>query len=276
MVPDQRGGTDFSRTSWKTPAETWPQTAQLQQFWLDHAVNGLRRSNPESSASSPLARWQRQGLAVTAVLIPILFFLSAHFTWLALQALFALPFFLIVLVRLLAIWELAWHSPASFEAGPPLAVPQSLPAYSVLVALYDETAVADVLVRALAALDYPQDKLEILFVTEADDHATRDALESSGMADNMHIIIVPKGAPQTKPRALNYALSFSSGELIAVFDAEDIPESNQLRRAVHAFEAGGSDLACVQAHLNIYNAGKNAITRGIMAQTPLEVNPFVP
>ena len=96
------------------------------------------------------------------------------------------------------------------------------------------------------------------------------------MADNMHIIIVPKGAPQTKPRALNYALSFSSGELIAVFDAEDIPESNQLRRAVHAFEAGGSDLACVQAHLNIYNAGKNAITRGIMAQTPLEVNPFVP
>ena len=237
------------------------ETIRPPSFWLDHAVNGLRHAHPEYSAASGLSPWQRYALVAIALVVPLILFLNARTAWFALQGLIAVPFFLIVLVRLLALWELSQSHQPSFETGPSPIADDDLPTYSILVALHRETEVAPVLVRALAALDYPCDKLEIVFVTEAHDDDTRAALEAAGMADNMHVIAVPPGEPQTKPRALNYALGFVSGDLIAVYDAEDIPDANQLRRAVSAFEAGSDDLVCVQSHLNIYNADHNAITR---------------
>ena len=249
--------------------EIWPQSRtetaeeseQLQSFRLDHAVNALRRAHPEYSAASPYRLWQRLvGIAVVFC-APFWLMLKADAAALVVHSVMALPFFLMVLVRLLAIWELYRRPDASYEAGPSAIADDDLPTYSVLIALYRETEVATVLVRAMAALEYPRDKLEIVFVTEACDADTRAALSSAGMTSNMHIVIVPPGKPQTKPRALNYALSFVSGELLAVYDAEDIPESNQLRRAAFAFQKGGEDLVCVQAHLNIYNSDTNAITR---------------
>ncbi len=41
--------------------------------------------------------------------------------------------------------------------------------------------------------------------------------------------------PRTKPKALNYALPFVSGEHVVVYDAEDIPEPGQLRLAASTF-----------------------------------------
>jgi len=46
-----------------------------------------------------------------------------------------------------------------------------------------------------------------------------------------------------------------------VFDAEDRPEPDQLRKAVAAFRAGTRRVACLQARLNFYNAGHNWLTR---------------
>jgi glycosyltransferase XagB len=46
-----------------------------------------------------------------------------------------------------------------------------------------------------------------------------------------------------------------------IYDAEDRPERDQLRRAFHAFRAGPPNLATVQAKLNLYNAGDNWLTR---------------
>jgi cellulose synthase/poly-beta-1,6-N-acetylglucosamine synthase-like glycosyltransferase len=59
----------------------------------------------------------------------------------------------------------------------------------------------------------------------------------------------------TKPKACNYALASARSDLVVVFDAEDRPEPDQLRRAAVAFAAVGAELACVQASLNVYNPG---------------------
>jgi cellulose synthase/poly-beta-1,6-N-acetylglucosamine synthase-like glycosyltransferase len=77
---------------------------------------------------------------------------------------------------------------------------------------------------------------------------------------NFQRVIVPPGQPQTKPKALNFALQLARGSLVAVYDAEDRPEPNQLRQAVAAFAAGPPELACVQAPLGFYNAGQNWLT----------------
>ena len=57
----------------------------------------------------------------------------------------------------------------------------------------------------------------------------------------------PQEGPRTKPKALNAALPFARGTFTVVYDAEDRPEPDQLRRALDVFRADDDDLACVQA-----------------------------
>ncbi len=135
-----------------------------------------------------------------------------------------------------------------------------LPVYTVLIALRDEARIAADLVRAMSALDYPAHRLEILFLLEADDTGTMNALATANPPAHMRIVVVPPGRPHTKPRALCHGLAMSRGDYIVVYDAEDRPEPDQLQRALAAFEFGGSQLGCVQARLNIYNAGDSVIS----------------
>ena len=75
------------------------------------------------------------------------------------------------------------------------------------------------------------------------------------------IIVVPAGLPQTKPRALNYALQFARGQLLTIYDAEDMPEPMQLRKASAQFANSPHELACLQAELAFYNPNENWLTR---------------
>ena len=72
---------------------------------------------------------------------------------------------------------------------------------------------------------------------------------------------MPELSPRTKPKALNYALPLARGEYLVIYDAEDRPERDQLRRAFNAFRSGPPCLATVQARLNIYNADDNWLTQ---------------
>ena len=58
------------------------------------------------------------------------------------------------------------------------------------------------------------------------------------------ILIVPRGKPQTKPRALNYAMQFARGTLVTIYDGEDIPQPGQLKLAAAQFNHAEDDVAC--------------------------------
>ena len=229
---------------------------------LDRAVNDLRRRAPDFSAASPLLAWQRAVLlsalsALTAGLI-----LLEDFGLVLWSLTITIPFFMISGLRLAAFWR-ALRSRRGRSKSPAFdrRYDKWLPTFSVLIPLYREVAVVPGLVDALGRLDYPQELLEILFITEADDHATRRAIASAKLHPNMRTVTVPPGQPKTKPRALNYALQDARGALVAVFDAEDQPEPGQLRRAAHAFIDGGPRLACVQARLAVANANDSFFSR---------------
>ena len=128
------------------------------------------------------------------------------------------------------------------------------PYYSILVPLYREAGSVPGLVAALNALDYPPERLEIFFLTEIEDAATRKALMAAPLHRGVQILTLPNGEPRTKPRALNVALEQLTGEIVTIYDAEDRPHSGQLKSAALALGAGGEDLACVQAPLYAYNA----------------------
>ena len=85
---------------------------------------------------------------------------------------------------------------------------------TLLIPLHKEAAVLPDLVRAISALDYPRDRLDIKLLIEADDRETLEAIEKLGVQDTFEIIPVPPGLPRTKPKALNYGLHFARGDLM--------------------------------------------------------------
>lgn len=144
----------------------------------------------------------------------------------------------------------------------PYAIPDmQLPVYTVLAPLFHEGSVAPVLVEQLLKIDYPVDRLEVLLLVEAEDHETRVALEQCSLPPHIRILNVPDGTPRTKPRALNIGLAYATGEFIVVYDVEDRPEPDQLRKAVAAFRAAPRRVVCLQARLNYYNRHQSMLTR---------------
>lgn len=131
-----------------------------------------------------------------------------------------------------------------------------LPVYTVAVPLYREEVVLRQMLRALSALDYPTAKLDIRLLIEADDTGMQTALARLALPPHVTVTIVPSGQPRTKPRALNLALIEARGTLFTIFDAEDIPDPQQLRLAAGRFLRAPDDLACLQARLVIDHAGE--------------------
>jgi cellulose synthase/poly-beta-1,6-N-acetylglucosamine synthase-like glycosyltransferase len=125
--------------------------------------------------------------------------------------------------------------------------------------LRDEAAMVPQLGRALRALDYPPEKLDIKFVVEAQSTATVEAAIKLLGDPRFELIAVPDAPPRTKPKALDYALPFVRGQYVVVYDAEDMPEPDQLRLAAARF-AAEPDIDCLQAGLMIDNGDENATT----------------
>lgn len=198
----------------------------------------LRRIGPKGLAAV--------GLAVAALMVvPLLP-----------QILLLLSFLSVAAVRLGAASE-AMRRPRRPE---PLA-DEALPSVTVLVPLYREAAVVQDLVRNLSALDYHRDRLEVLVLMEADDLETQAAARRHLTAAPFRAVVVPDGAPRTKPRACNVGLALARGELVVVYDGEDRPELDQLRVAAAAL-AADPGLAVVQARLACdHAAGAPLVTR---------------
>ncbi|PIR34453.1 MAG: glycosyltransferase [Alphaproteobacteria bacterium CG11_big_fil_rev_8_21_14_0_20_44_7] len=137
----------------------------------------------------------------------------------------------------------------------------SYPIYTVLVPLYMEKETLPKLIEAIKNLDYPKSKLDVKLVIESDDMMTLSAIKELKPPSYFEIIKVPYSLPRTKPKACNYALRFAKGEIITIFDAEDIPHPNQLKAVLTKFAENDESLVCVQARLNYYNYNDNQLTR---------------
>lgn len=241
---------------------------RLRHFVMRHgqralgrrASEVLRDNQPQFSAA-PRQSGRRGAAAIAIAMLILVFFVAAPIP--VIEGLSALCCVLFLAAALLRLLSACFSSAASRHCAP--IDDAALPIYTVICALYREAAVVEHLVAAIKALDYPPEKLDIKFVLEADDPATHDALRRLHLGPPFEIITAPPVGPRTKPKALNVALPFARGAFTVVYDAEDIPAPDQLRRALEAFRAGGSRLVCVQAGLAIDNAADNCLTRIFVA-----------
>lgn len=141
----------------------------------------------------------------------------------------------------------------------------ALPRYTILAALHDEAEIVPQLVRRLAAIDYPVDRLQGMLLIEAHDTATLAAAEAAGRPGWLCVVVVPPGQPLTKPRALNHGLRLANGDLLTVYDAEDLPDPAQLKEAASRFLTDPDRrLACLQAPLRIHCQDAAGVRSGFL------------
>ncbi|MDP1833918.1 MAG: glycosyltransferase family 2 protein [Candidatus Moranbacteria bacterium] len=150
---------------------------------------------------------------------------------------------------------------------------EKLPVYTIFCPLYKEWQVIPQFTRAISKIDWPKDKLDVQLLLEEDDPQTIAEAEKMGLPGYFRIIVVPHGHPKTKPKACNYGLHHAKGEYAVIFDAEDIPDPDQLKKAYLSFrKLRGEKVLCVQAKLNFYNARQNILTRFFSAEYALWFN----
>lgn len=224
----------------------------------------LAEEQPESSADHQFNLAQRWVFISMIALMAGFGWVAPKVTAIMLNIFFGLCFLAIAALKGLSILVGLYRGETEYDRAFARQGDQNdedLPIYTILVPLFREAAVLPILTDSLRKLDYPTAKLQILLAFEETDIETYEAAKALNLPGNIEFIRVPYSIPLTKPKACNYALPFARGEFLVVYDAEDMPEPDQLKRALAAFHHGSKDLACVQAHLNYYNCFENWLTR---------------
>jgi len=254
-------GYDFVITS---PFDILWQTQALFRDWDSFfAREALYSWKPDHSAKFTVTRPQKLVIWGMLALLVVSLVLAPMPTLVTLMALFTALYTVTFLFKF--VLTMVGASRKADMTITPEAVAAvsdaSLPVYSVLVPMYKEAKVLPLLTKALKGLDYPASKLEVKLVLEEDDTETIEAAKALRLPGTFEIVRVPPSQPRTKPKALNYALQFCRGEYVTIYDAEDQPEPDQLKKAVLAFRTGDPNLACVQGRLNYFNRSENWLTR---------------
>lgn len=236
-----------------------------QQHFITHTT--LNRRN---SAVTVLVSSQKLFLLGFAAVLVTSLILYWHLTLIVLFSTIVVLYFADLLFNVLIIFRSLITKPEIVVTEDEVANLQdeTLPVVTVLCPLYKEESVLSQFIKAMSSFNYPKDKLQVLLLLEEDDTGTIEAAKrfGGGQPPFIQILIVPNSLPKTKPKALNYGLAHASGELVVIYDAEDIPETDQLKKAVIAFNRLGDKVFCLQAKLNFYNPRQNVLTRLFTAE----------
>ena len=234
--------------------------------------------SPEDSARRIVTFNQKLVFAGLAVLIAAGLALSWLWTLIAINAL-ATTFYLVS--NVVKIWLMN----RAIERSPELKIGEEeiadldadqLPIYTILVPMYHEANVLPLLVDGMTRLDYPPSKLDVKLLLEPDDDEMLEAVSHLALPAYMEVLVVPEGQPKGKPKACNFGLLHARGEYVVIYDAEDRPESDQLKKSVLAFRRSPRSVVCVQAKLNYFNRRQNILTRWFTAEYSLWFDLFLP
>jgi cellulose synthase/poly-beta-1,6-N-acetylglucosamine synthase-like glycosyltransferase len=116
---------------------------------------------------------------------------------------------------------------------------KDLPVYTILCPMYREAGILPQFIESIDKLDYPKSKLEVLLLLEEDDKETIEKAKELNLESHFKVIVVPHSFPKTKPKACNYGLAHTTGEYVVIYDAEDIPDPDQLKKSVLGFRKLG-------------------------------------
>lgn len=137
------------------------------------------------------------------------------------------------------------------------------PLVTVQIPIFNEKYVAERVIRAAAAIDYPREKLEIQVLDDSTDETllisrkTVDDLKKQGLKISLHH---RKKRTGQKGGALREALNIVHGDFIAIFDADFIPAEDILKKGIPYF-LEDEKLGMLQTRWDHVNADFSLLTR---------------
>ena len=228
----------------------------------------LSHRRPDWSASQPMTRVQKIVTVTLLAVIVVAFVCWPLQTARGLIAVCTLFYVIMTLYKFVVIRaSLSPRAILKFSAQEISAQePREWPLFSILVPMYKEPETVRQMVASLAAMDYPADKKDVQILLEADDAVTLAAARALTLPPGFRVTEIPESFPRTKPKACNIGLHLARGEYLVIYDAEDLPEKDQIKKAVMAFESSPANVACIQSRLNYYNPRQNVLTRWFTAE----------
>lgn len=242
---------------------TWLSHKLLGEKYVKASVYELLRRDPKSSASITFTTPQLVFIFSLLAFIAVGMVLNFKNTSIAINVVISMFFLVAIIFKLfLALvgsrFEL--HQAVSKEEVRNV-VNDDLPPYTILLPVYKEDKLIKKLIWNLQSLDYPREQLDIKLLIEEDDDKTLKAVQNLDFPGVFEVIVVPFHMPKTKPKACNYGLHFSRGTFLTIYDAEDIPDTDQLKKVVALFTKLPEHYICIQSALNYFNRNENFLTR---------------
>ena len=248
---------------------------EISMFDLYHRM-------PDQSAHKVLILWQKVLVVAFLAVIIISAVLGSTLTFAVLFALINVAYFIINPVKIY-ISFLGFRGARTIKGitkGEMQWVwDEDMPMYTVLVPVYKEARILSKLMRNLYRMNYPKDKLDVKILMEQNDEETIGEAKKIGLFGSptkyvegvpredyakflglFDPVVIPPAKVTTKPRACNYGLLRARGECCVIYDAEDDPDPDQLKKAAIVFLRSERNLGCLQSKLNFYNAAENLLT----------------
>ncbi|WP_299989508.1 cellulose synthase family protein [uncultured Pontibacter sp.] len=136
------------------------------------------------------------------------------------------------------------------------------PAVTVQLPLYNERYVVERLIDAVAALDYPRHLLQIQLLDDSTDDTSELIRQKMASYANTGLRLEHVRRPDRsgyKAGALQYGLQQATGDFIAIFDADFVPQPDFLKRTIPAFSH--KQVGVVQTRWGHLNQDYSLLTR---------------
>jgi len=231
---------------------------------------------PPTEPPTVLSIGQKVGFLLLGVALAAGLIIDPVATLVAVMAVLVLFFMASNLMKLVLISRALNHPHQAVDLDGERIADDLLPIYTILLPVYHEASMLTQLVDGILHLDYPVDRLDVKLLLEEDDTETREAADALDLPDCFDVLVVPDEGPTGKPRACNYGLARAKGAYLVIYDAEDRPEADQLRKSVTAFWAASPEVVCFQAQLNYFNRSHNLLTRWFTAEYSVWFDQFLP
>ena len=178
---------------------------------------------------------------------------------------FAVIFIWLMLIYqfVLAIGGFRWRLKILREEKEPLDE-SALPDVTILIPAKNEEKVIGGLLERIRSLRYPTEKLEIIVINDGSTDATKEIVQDrAGANPRVRCLDIPlPESGRGKGAVLNRGLREAKHDIIAVYDADNLPEADSLAKLCRSLVAD-QKLAGVTGKFRAYNKTKNLLTRFI-------------
>jgi len=134
-----------------------------------------------------------------------------------------------------------------------------LPTFSVLIPAKNEQLLLPRLLESLLHQNYPKEKVEIIVIGDGSTDATVDVCREYAKKSRGRVKLLCGEGSKGKPCALNRALNVLKGDIVAVFDADNVPEPDALLNAARCFL--DESVTAVQGRTLAINSEINMLTK---------------